>query len=495
MHGNTQRSSLPTEAALAPLSAEACLVALARGSTALMTMEHWADGVDQLLAELGPVTGASRVWILQLVEMRPDKVVQDYVFEWASSERYRLLSHYRGRLFATSRGEPEYQRLVAERQRGCRHDFCTPLLPEGPIRRHLESQATLSMATVPILVDGRWWGTLGVDDCERAVSWAGPGLDLLESAAQMVAAALYRYQLSHRSRQVELFHKVADCGVWEVSLRNGRVWCSQGLKVALGYPESYPRLPLRRLASRLHPEDRVELWSRLRAARRTPEHAQFRLDIRVRISHDTWSWYEIIAELGHNEQGKPVALAGVLVDIGRRKNEEEQAQAASECDALTGALNRRGLDRRMAEGPVAWPRHLILLDIDHFKRINDTYGHLVGDALLSCLVDRLARELRPEDCLVRLGGEEFGVLASGIQDRQAMALAERLRRRVAEAPFRVKVPGKGVPLSVGITISLGMARQSRDDEEALGQLMAEADEALYAAKHAGRNIVVAYPGR
>ncbi|MCE0731772.1 diguanylate cyclase [Halomonas sp. G15] len=494
MHGNTQRSSLPTEAAPVPLDAEACLAALTRGSTALMTMEHWTDGVGQLLAELGPVTGASRVWILQVVEMRLDKVVQDYVFEWAASERYQLLDYYRGRLFATSRDEPEYQQLVAERQRGWRHDFCTPRLPEGPIRRHLESQETLSMATVPIFVDGRWWGTLGVDDCERGVSWEGAGLDLLEAAARMVTAALYRYQLNHRSRQVELFHKVADCGVWEVSLRNGRVWCSQGLKLALGYPESYPRLPLRRLAARLHPEDRAAIWSRLRAARHTPGHAQFRLDIRVRFSRDTWSWYEIIAELEHNEQGTPVALAGVLVDIGRRKHEEEQAQAASECDALTGALNRRGLDRWMAEGPVASPRHLILLDIDHFKRINDTYGHLVGDAFLSCLVDRLAQELRPEDCLVRLGGEEFGVLATSMQDRQVMSLAERLRRRVAEAPFCVKVPGQGAPLSVGMTISLGVARQSRDDADALGQLMAEADEALYAAKHAGRNVVVAFPG-
>ncbi|WP_261391999.1 GAF domain-containing protein [Halomonas sp. DP5N14-9] len=207
-----------------------------------MTTEHWADGVDRLLAEIGPVTGASRVWILQVVEITPAKVVQDYVFEWASAEHHQLRSHYRGQLFATPRDEPEYQRLVEERLAGCRHNFCTPLMPEGPIRRHLESQSTLSMATVPIFVNGRWWGTLGVDDCERAVSWEGPGLDLLETAAQLIAAALYRYQLSHRSRQVELFHKVADCGVWEVSLRNGRVWCSQGLKLALGYPETYPRV-------------------------------------------------------------------------------------------------------------------------------------------------------------------------------------------------------------------------------------------------------------
>lgn len=488
MLGHQPPSSLPPKAAEAPLVTEKCLPALARGSTALMTTEHWADGVDRLLAEIGPVTGASRVWILQVVEITPAKVVQDYVFEWASAEHHQLRSHYRGQLFATPRDEPEYQRLVEERLAGCRHNFCTPLMPEGPIRRHLESQSTLSMATVPIFVNGRWWGTLGVDDCERAVSWEGPGLDLLETAAQLIAAALYRYQLSHRSRQVELFHKVADCGVWEVSMRNGRVWCSQGLKLALGYPETYPRVPLRRLAARLHPEDRAAIWAHLRAARCNAEPAQFRLDARVRLTEDAWSWHEIIAEMQHNGQGEPVALAGVLVDICQRKQEEQQALAASERDALTGALNRRGLDRHMTECPILSSRHLILFDIDHFKQVNDTHGHLAGDALLSQLVDRLQHELRPEDCLVRLGGEEFAVLATGMQDDQAVALAERLRRRVAAAPFCVEAPG---PVSIGISISLGVARQAYDDAESLGQLMAEADQALYAAKSAGRNTVVA----
>jgi len=67
-----------------------------------------------------------------------------------------------------------------------------------------------------------------------SVGGGRPGLDLLEAAGQLIEAALYRYQLNHRSRQIELFHKVADCGVWEISLRNGRVWCSQAFKTVLG---------------------------------------------------------------------------------------------------------------------------------------------------------------------------------------------------------------------------------------------------------------------
>ncbi|MFO7647886.1 diguanylate cyclase [Halomonas campaniensis] len=490
MPGRPARTVTPV--APAPIDPADCLAALSLGGSALMGAEHWADGVDRLLAEIGPATGASRVWIFQLLEVQPDAVVQDYVFEWAASARYRQLDQRRFRFFSSPLEDPVYRRLVEERQAGKRHDLCVPAMPPGPLRTNLESQAIRSMATVPIFVNGQWWGTLGIDDCERAVGWQGPGLDLLESAGQLIAAALYRYQLNHRSRQIELFHKVADCGVWEVSLRNGRVWCSQALKATLGYPETYPRVPLRRLLARLHPMDRATLWTALRRVRGGAGSAQFRLDARLRLAGHAWVWHEIIAEFQHDEQGRPVAIAGLLLDISRRKQHEEQALAASQLDALTGALNRRGMVRHLeAEDQATMDRHLILLDIDHFKHINDTHGHPVGDALLRLMVKRLRHELRPDDCLVRLGGEEFAVLISGMQDDQALALAERLRRRVAEAPFHVDVPGGG-EARVAMSISLGIARQSGDALDPLGQMMAQADRALYAAKHAGRNRVLTY---
>lgn len=484
----SEHSPLPTVL----FQAEDCLAALARGSAALMNAEHWADGVDRLLAEIGPVAGASRVWVFQLLEIQPDAVIQDYIFEWASEECYRQLYQRRFRFFSSSVLAPEYCQLVEERQAGKCHDFCVSSMQNSPFKRHLESQAILSMATVPIFVNGRWWGVLGIDDCKRDISWKGSGLDLLKTTGQLISAAIYRYQLGHRSRQVELFHKVTDCGVWEASLRNGRVWCSEGLKKALGYPDSYPRVPLRRLVARLHPNDRLLLWKKLRIAISGSEVSQFRLDARVQFSQKKWIWQEIIAELRHNEQGTPVALAGILIDISRRKQNEEKANFASERDALTGALNRRGLDRYIEEYPRGTAKHLILFDIDHFKQVNDTYGHLVGDVLLVSLVERIHSELRTHDYLVRLGGEEFAVLTPNMQDDQAASLAERLRLRVAGTPFYIEVPDQNRPLSISITISLGVARQSLEEIDALIPLMAEADQALYAAKHAGRNLAVVY---
>ncbi len=493
MPRSSTRPASPSSSSPAPVPLDTAegLAALSRGGRALMAAEHLADGINQLLEEIGPVSGASRVWLFQLLEVQPDAVVQDYVAGWASEERYRQLNQRRFRFFSSSLDDPVYRRLVEERQLGRRHDFCVPAMPKGPLRANLEGQLIQSMATVPIFVHGQWWGTLGIDDCERPVSWEGPGLDLLEAASQLIAAAIYRYQLNHRSRQIELFHKVANCGVWEVSLRNGRVWCSRSLKAMLGYLDTYPRLPLRRLLARLHPRGRAALWSRLRSLGSGGESDQFRLDVRLKLDQAGWVWHELIAEVQRNELGQPVAIAGLLLDISRRKRHEERALDASRRDALTGALNRRGMAERLrAGGEFSAPDHLLLLDIDHFKRINDTYGHPVGDSLLKQLVQRLRSELRADDILVRLGGEEFAVLLDGMRHGQALALAERLRRCVADEPFGVPVSASETPLWVPVSISLGLARRRRDDgPEALAQMMGEADQALYAAKGAGRNCV------
>ena len=106
------------------------------------------------------------------------------------------------------------------------------------------------------------------------------------------------------------------------------------------------------------------------------------------------------------------------------------------------------------------------------------------------MVERLQHELRTDDWLVRLGGEEFAVLASNMQDEQAIVLAERLRKSVADAPFNIKVLGRKESLSIKMSISLGIARQPENHPDPLGQMMAQADQALYTAKHAGRNRIV-----
>jgi len=158
---------------------------------------------------------------------------------------------------------------------------------------------------------------------------------------------------------------------------------------------------------------------------------------------------------------------------------------AAEHDHLTGAPSRRAFFD-MAERELARARRhrtqlgLLLVDADHFKRINDTYGHSVGDQVLRDLVARTQEVIRKIDYCARLGGEEFGVLLPDATRQTALAVAERLR----SALDRPAQPG-----GAACTVSIGLAML--EEGESLASLMERADAALYAAKEAGRNRVVA----
>ena len=158
-------------------------------------------------------------------------------------------------------------------------------------------------------------------------------------------------------------------------------------------------------------------------------------------------------------------------------------------DSLTGAYNRRFMTNRLDE---EFERHrrysrslsLLMIDIDHFKTINDTYGHLCGDIILKSVANGISSILRKVDLLVRYGGEEFcGILPETNLD-SAMILAERIRRTVEKQDhlFHGEV--------VKITVSIGVHEFS-GDLESPDFLLKKADEALYAAKMAGRNQVIA----
>lgn len=163
---------------------------------------------------------------------------------------------------------------------------------------------------------------------------------------------------------------------------------------------------------------------------------------------------------------------------------------ASVRDALTGAYNREYLAERL-RGEIAYAlRHgtetsLLLLDLDHFKGINDQYGHQAGDAVLVELTRRLTRSLRTEDVFARYGGEEFAISLRGIDLDGARYAAERLRAAVSSGP----VPFQD--LRIDCTISVGCASLRCCVEPKPEALIATADRRLYAAKGAGRNRVVA----
>ncbi len=163
-------------------------------------------------------------------------------------------------------------------------------------------------------------------------------------------------------------------------------------------------------------------------------------------------------------------------------------------DFLTGWHNRRYLHERLKEELSRAQRAhagvaCVLLDLDHFKTINDTHGHLVGDMALRAAADRINQQIRGSDAAARFGGDEFVVLAPAVSQEQATTLAERMRQAVCETPLQLP---DGVQhrltVSVGVAI-MQMSDSKADIKSAAEQLLAEADAALYRAKQKGRNRV------
>jgi diguanylate cyclase (GGDEF)-like protein len=174
-----------------------------------------------------------------------------------------------------------------------------------------------------------------------------------------------------------------------------------------------------------------------------------------------------------------------------------RATYAADHDHLTGAPSRRAFfavaERECA---LAWrkpaPLSLLLFDVDHFKRINDTHGHAAGDRVLVEIVERTLAVLRNRDYCGRLGGEEFAVLLPATSTDTALHVAERLRaalQRTAHDPALDRALDKGVTAGIGYTVSIGVA--TLEPGETVASLLSRADTALYAAKSAGRNRVIA----
>ena len=181
------------------------------------------------------------------------------------------------------------------------------------------------------------------------------------------------------------------------------------------------------------------------------------------------------------------------LNTGRRIIElQEQIRALARRDALTGLLNRGAVLEVFTNEVVRarrehTPLSIIMVDFDHFKRVNDTYGHLAGDAVLREIARRMSEQVRPYDAVGRYGGEEFLLVLPNCAHDEAVEVAERLRLRAVSEP----VVFEGT--SITVAISLGLACQARILSDAPEPLIAAADAALYEAKRTGRNRVCVAP--
>ena len=195
--------------------------------------------------------------------------------------------------------------------------------------------------------------------------------------------------------------------------------------------------------------------------------------------------------VSENVSGGKKFYTAIMRDVSQIKAYEEDLQVLANTDSLTHLFNRRQLYPiiqkeldRVARNKV--PFSVLLMDIDHFKKFNDTYGHAGGDLLLTGFADKMRSAIRQMDSAFRFGGEEFVVLLPETTSRDAMIPAERFRQLIADSLFLM--PPDGRPVSVTVSVGIAECR----DGDTIDEVIRHADLAMYAAKSGGRNRVVDY---
>jgi diguanylate cyclase (GGDEF)-like protein/PAS domain S-box-containing protein len=265
-----------------------------------------------------------------------------------------------------------------------------------------------------------------------------------------------------------------------------------GLQFA-GAPDAMNEVPL---WPAVHRDDVGRLRDQVRLLDAEPTQA-LRVEFRLPAQGGGWRWVLAAGAAAERDaQGHVTRMSGVVLDISDRKANEAALQRAATTDALTGLPNRTVLGDRLEQALRSARRHgrhgaLLFIDLDHFKRINDVYGHVVGDRVLQATGQRLLGELRSEDTLSRMGGDELMVLLPdlGADAELAARHAERVGTKllsVLSQPLRVDGLEYTLGASMGSTVFPKSPRETAED------LVREADTAMYAAKSAGRGTLRRY---
>ncbi|WP_110934095.1 EAL domain-containing protein [Paenibacillus bouchesdurhonensis] len=309
-------------------------------------------------------------------------------------------------------------------------------------------------------------------------------------ASALLREAIYS-ELQSYSEQLEIISSLTHDGIWEIDVEHGEVTSKGGIFKALGYTKAEIPMTLDAVTNIIHPEDlqkaRAEFIRHL-----SKEMPAFEVEFRCRHKHGHFIWIQVNGNAQFDSAGRIYRVVGSVKDITERKRTEERIHQLAYCDPLTGLANRLAFEQRytvlLNEAKANNSRlAVLLLDLDRFKLINDSYGHQAGDRVLRYVAQQVTSQMKADDLVGRLGGDELEIVVPNVQDaREAVEIAEEILERLRE-PFFDGEREYYISGSIGIALY-------PDHGADVETLSRHADLAMYQAKEVGGNCQVFVPG-
>ncbi|GGA71964.1 hypothetical protein GCM10011369_12160 [Neiella marina] len=364
-------------------------------------------------------------------------------------------------------------------------------LPQSYPPRHLldhDFPDHFALTLVPISAeDDDPWGVLALiddltsDTSNSSYSMFDNYLDMLslfiERDALIASVRNRERKAKDLAEQLEVVANTSNDGIWDWNLKTNDVEWNTRLLEMLGFEHSGDIRAYRNMKffERVHPDDQD------RVRQQVLDHLEndkvFKTSFRLRGADDDYLWVDASGESIRNPLGQPERFVGSVTDITEQRRSQERIQHMAYHDALTGLPNRIMLNERLKthiRDHALQPKAVMLMDLNRFKYVNDTYGHDVGDALLRHVAKQLKGILRGNDFFARFGGDEFVFLCDVTTEQAAIELAKRI---LVEVESRFKYNG----IELSSHGSLGISFYPKDGQTA-DDLIKKADIAMYRAK-------------
>lgn len=356
------------------------------------------------------------------------------------------------------------------------------------------NRPSASLMYVPVRREGLNVGVLSIQSY-AADAYSQMDLEILQELADYCSTSFERAHAEAKAAEAELalresqrrfewVMRATTDVIYDRDVRSGSIWWNDNIESMFGYKLTEAEYNLSWWIDHLHPDDRGTIVESMHWAI-VEQSPGWSGEYRFRCSDSSFAY---VYDRGHivYDGTDAVRMIGSMMDITQRKKAEEELRRGAYHDPLTGLANRMYLLEELHRTLARSKRHdnkgvgLLFLDIDCFKEVNDSYGHLAGDQLLIEVARLLCECVRPSDLVGRLGGDEFTVILGELQSpADAEAIAKRILARL-QKPVHVRSGDLQTGASIGITLSDGRNISASD-------LLQEADAAMYKAKAAGKN--------